>query len=68
MLSSRLKLFNLVFPGFDNFAEEVGIGRDSLLQKEMSMDVEYDEKDLIKVGPTERKCIMLVLVLLSSGG
>jgi len=53
MLSSGLKLLNLVFPGFDNFAEEVGIGRDSLLQKEMSMDVEYDEKDLIKVGPTE---------------
>lgn len=36
--------------GFDNFAEEVGISRDSSLKKGMSLDVEYDEKDLIKVN------------------
>ncbi|XP_052770358.1 ankyrin-2-like isoform X10 [Mya arenaria] len=34
--------------GFDNFAEEVGISRESSLKKGMSLDVEYDEKDLIK--------------------
>ncbi|XP_053392981.1 uncharacterized protein LOC123564339 isoform X44 [Mercenaria mercenaria] len=34
--------------GFDNFADEIGISRDSSLKKGMSLDVEYDEKDLVK--------------------
>ena len=38
-----------LFPGFDNFAEEVGISRESSLRKGMSLDVEFDEKDIVKV-------------------
>ncbi|KAH3869536.1 hypothetical protein DPMN_032705 [Dreissena polymorpha] len=34
--------------GFDNFAEEVGISRESSLRKGMSLDVEFDEKDIVK--------------------
>ncbi|XP_060605993.1 ankyrin-2-like isoform X12 [Ruditapes philippinarum] len=34
--------------GFDNFADEIGISRESSLKKGMSLDVEYDEKDLVK--------------------
>ena len=39
-----------ILTGFDNFAEEVGISRDSSLKKEMSLDVEFDEKDQMKVS------------------
>ena len=47
---SFLQTIQNIVPGFDNFAEEVGISRDSSLKKEMSLDVEYDEKDRMKVG------------------
>ena len=50
--------------GFDNFAEEVGISRDSSLKKDMSLDVEFDEKDRMKVSKivfqnTQRKMVNL---------
>ena len=42
---------NVSLKGFDNFAEEVGISRDeSSLKKEMSLEVEFDEKDQMKVS------------------
>ena len=49
------RLISSYFSGFDNFAEEVGISRDSSLKKEMSLDVEFDEKDRMKVGKISTK-------------
>ncbi|OWF56525.1 Ankyrin-2 [Mizuhopecten yessoensis] len=34
--------------GFDTFTEEVGISRDSSMKRGMSLDVQYDEQDIIK--------------------
>ena len=47
----------VLFKGFDNFAEEVGISRDSSLKKEMSLEVEFDEKDQMKVSMTGGWCL-----------
>ena len=44
------KLVFVCYSGFDNFADEIGISRESSLKKGMSLDVEYDEKDLVKVN------------------
>ena len=44
-----------MFSGFDNFADEVGISRDSSLKKGMSLDVQYDEQDMLKVCWHEAK-------------
>ena len=35
--------------GFDTFKEEVGITKDSM-KRGMSLDVQYDEQDMIKVS------------------
>ena len=42
--------------GFDNFAEEVGISRESSLKKGMSLDVQYDEEDMLKVLTNQMAC------------
>ncbi|KAL3877007.1 hypothetical protein ACJMK2_034767 [Sinanodonta woodiana] len=34
--------------GFDTFTEEVGISRDSSLKKGISLDVQFDEQDMVK--------------------
>ena len=52
MKTQCLCFYFVLFKGFDNFAEEVGISRDSSLKKEMSLEVEFDEKDQMKVSMT----------------
>ena len=37
------------FVGFDAFKEELGTSRDSSMQRGLSLDVSYDEQDLMKV-------------------
>lgn len=36
--------------GFDNLREEIGSSRDATLRRNMSLDVSYDEQDLMKVN------------------
>lgn len=40
----------ILFTGFDTFKEEVGISRDSSMKRGISLDVSYDEQDMIKVS------------------
>ena len=35
--------------GFDTFTEEVGISREDSMKRNMSLDVQFDEQDLVKV-------------------
>jgi hypothetical protein len=37
-----------IFVGFDTFAEEIGVPQDSM-KRNMSLDVQFDEKDIQKV-------------------
>lgn len=39
--------------GFDELKEELGTSRDSSMQRGMSLDVSYDEEDIIKVNLTD---------------
>ena len=43
-------ILGLWFPGFDEFKEELGPSRDSSMQRGLSLDVSYDEQDMIKVS------------------
>lgn len=49
--AKRRQLFLIIafFSGFDAFKEELGITKDSL-KRGMSLDVQYDEQDMIKVS------------------
>lgn len=38
-----------VFSGFDTFTEEVGISREDSMKRNMSLDVQFDEQDMVKV-------------------
>ena len=49
--------------GFDTFKEEVGITKDSM-KRGMSLDVQYDEQDMIKVNI--HFCFNLVFVKIIS--
>ncbi len=40
---------NCNITGFDAFKEELGPSRESTLQRDMSLDVSYDEQDIMKV-------------------
>ena len=57
--------------GFEDFKAELGPSRDSTLQRDMSLDVSYDEKDLVKViilsdvryGICSSNCIWFIIQL-----
>ena len=40
----------LILPGFDDLKAELGPSRDSSMVRGMSLDVSYDEQDIMKVG------------------
>ena len=43
-------MYDCVVVGFNEFKAELGQSRDSTLQRDMSLDVSYDEQDIVKVG------------------
>ena len=47
--------FFLHATGFEEFQDELGPSQDSSLQRGISLDVSYDEQDIIKVSAIHRK-------------
>ena len=39
-----------ILTDFDDFKEELGPSREASLKRDMSLDVQYDEQDLMKVS------------------
>ncbi len=52
--------FRLGSAGFDAFKEELGPSRDSTLPRGVSLDVSYDEQDLMKVRRASHRHVPLI--------
>ena len=42
--------YNYITADFDELKEELGPSRDASLRRDMSLDVQYDEQDMMKVN------------------